>query len=154
MEQPNLTEAAECEKHLRSRFPDLRLVWNPQAFLATPGSYDVYGNAMPPRYEGRYQVVVKGILDGEDTVVHTLGTETDPKKPYRAPGPWLIEFMAEWDAANLCFAESMRKMYDQAEAEARTAQTRKDEEAEEETHRFAAEHGARNHWAVGIQLKH
>lgn len=143
----------ECEKELRLLWPELRLTWNPVALLVSPGCFDAFGLPVPPRYDGRWQVVVKGRLDGEDTVVHTLGAESNNLKPYRAPGPWLIQYMREWDSANRAFVESMQRMYAEAEAEQRTLKTRADEKADEETHRFATNHGAKNHWAVGMDLK-
>jgi hypothetical protein len=92
----------------------LRIVWNPKAFLACPGVQDVYGRITKPiEYAGRWQVVVKGDLDGEDTMILQLGSESDPKKPYRAVGWWLVDYLQQVDTANKHQAEMMRQMLDE-----------------------------------------
>jgi hypothetical protein len=92
----------------------LRIIWNPKAFLACPGVQDVYGRITKPiEYAGRWQVVVKGALDGEDTMILQLGSESDPKKPYRAVGWWLVDYLQQVDTANRHQAEMMQKMLDE-----------------------------------------
>lgn len=111
------TEVAPVERQLRDTLDaSLRIVWNPKAFLSRVGSYDAEGRAIPPLYEGRYQVVIPGKLDGVDTVVHTLGAEEGPHKPYKPVGEWLVTFMREWDTANVHQMEAMQRMQRESDA--------------------------------------
>lgn len=152
MEAPNTIEAIQAEKDIQLLDPNLRLVWNPSAFISTPGCFDAYGNIVPARYEGRWQVQIKGYGDGELTVVHTLGSETDATKPYRSPGPWLVQYLREWDAAQRHFMESMKKAMEEEERMKASAESELWEKGEEELNRFAAEQGAKNHWTVPAQI--
>lgn len=89
----------------------LRIVWHPKALIARPLVRSATGAIeRPTEYAGRYQVVIAGALDGELTALHTVGSELGPEKPYRAIGPWLVEFLRVWDAQNMERAQEMAKM--------------------------------------------
>lgn len=116
----------------------LRIVWHPHAYHAQPGRFDAFGKPIPPRTEGRWQVVIPGRRDGALTVIHTLGAEIGPDHPYRPVGWWLLDFLREWDMAN---ADALRRraavlaQNDQLDAAARAAS---EAQADEATHRYAA----------------
>lgn len=113
---------APIEQACRLLDDRIRLVWNPIAYLARPGAFDAFGVAIPPAYEGRYQVVVPGSLDGELVALHTLGNELGPHKPYRAVGPWLVEFLQQWDTQNVHQAAAMQQAVAESDAENRRAE--------------------------------
>lgn len=115
-------EVAPIEQACRLLDDRIRIVWNPIAYLARPGVFDALGTAIPPLYEGRYQVVVPGTLDGELVALHTLGSELGPHKPYRAVGPWLVEFLQRWDTQNVHQAEAMRQAVAESDAANRRAE--------------------------------
>lgn len=107
------TEVRPVERALQGIDPNLRIVWNPKAFLARPGHYDAEGRPVPPTYDGRWHVVIQGKLDGVDTVVYTLGSEDGSQKPYKPVGPWLVDYMREWDTANVHRMAALRKLQDE-----------------------------------------
>jgi hypothetical protein len=114
-------EVAPIELALQKMDARLRIVWNPHAFLACPGVQDVYGRLTKPiEYAARWQVVVKGAVDGVDTMILQLGSESDPTKPYRAVGWWLVDYLQQVDTANRHQAELMQQMLD-AECKAQAA---------------------------------
>ena len=115
-------EVAPIEQACRLLDDRIRIVWNPIAYLARPGAFDAHGKTIPPLYEGRYQVVVPGALDGQLVALHTLGNELGPHKPYRAVGPWLIEFLQRWDTQNVHHAEAMRTAIAESDAANRRAE--------------------------------
>lgn len=107
------------ETDLRRLDDRLRIVWNPSAFLACPGSFDASGNAIPARYDGRWQVI---ILNGDPIppIIYTLAEEGAGRKAYRPVGSWLVAFMQQWDTANVHRAHAIAAMQ-AAEAQAKHA---------------------------------
>lgn len=110
------SEVAPVERELQRIDSGLRIVWNPKAFLARVGMYDATGRAVPPIYEGRWQVVIQGKTDGVDTIIYTLGSEDGTRKPYKPVGPWLVDYMRAWDTANVHRMEAMKKLLQEQEA--------------------------------------
>lgn len=115
-------EVAPIEQACQLLDDRIRIVWNPIAYLARPGAFDAHGIAIPAVYEGRYQVVVPGALDGELVALHTLGNELGPHKPYRAVGPWLVDFLQQWDTQNVHQAEAMRQIIAESDESNRRAE--------------------------------
>jgi hypothetical protein len=133
------SEIKPVEKELQFLDRNLRIIWNPKAFLARPGKYDVSGNAVPPTYEGRYQVVVTGKSDGIDTVVWTVATDDVTERKYRPVGPWLVEFMKRWDAENVHRMEAMKQLIDEQMAVQEALTIAAHERRQEESNRFATD---------------
>lgn len=102
MEQPQGDfEIRPIEQALRLLDDRLRIVWNPQCYLARPGHIDVYGKISQPLWAGRWQVVrLEGLIDPHPTVIWTWGSELSPERPYRAVDWNLVEFFRQWDSAN------------------------------------------------------
>lgn len=118
------TDVDPIERELRLLDDRLRIVWNPRAFLACPGSFDAQGNAIPPRYDGRWQVI---LLNGDPTppIIYTVAE--DGQKAYRPVGPGLVTFMRLWDAQNVHRAREIARMEADAErAEAAALLTHRD----------------------------
>jgi len=132
-------EVRPVEIELQKLDRSLRIIWNPKAFLARPGKYDVSGKAVPPTYEGRYQVVINGKSDGVDTIIWTVATEDVTERKYRPVGPWLVEFMRVWDAENVHRMEAMRKMMDEQAAVQEALKIAAAEKRQEESNRFATD---------------
>lgn len=132
-------EVRPVEIELQKLDRGLRIIWNPKAFLARPGKYDVSGKAVPPTYEGRYQVVINGKSDGVDTIIWTVATEDVTERKYRPVGPWLVEFMRVWDAENVHRMEAMRKMMDEQAAVQEALKIAAAEKRQEESNRFATD---------------
>lgn len=113
------------ETALRTLDDQLRIVWNPTAFLACPGSYDALGHAIPARYDGRWQVVrLRSPGDPDPALIYTVAHDGEGRKAYKPVGPWLVAFMQRWDAANRHFAEEMAKRHaenDRLEAAAKVS---------------------------------
>lgn len=105
------------ETALRQLDDRLRIVWNPQAYLICPGSFDATGKNIPARYDGRWQVIILN-GDPQPPVVYTLAEEGAGRKAYRPVGDWLVPFMQRWDAQNVHRAQALASMY-AAEDEAR-----------------------------------
>jgi hypothetical protein len=119
--------------------PNLRIVWNPHAYLVRPHALDDYGQAIPAQYAERWQVVTTGRRDGQPTIVHTLGDELGPDKPYRAVGWWLVDFLQMWDRANVAAVQrlgDLMAMNDRLDAAAREAS---EAQAQDDVDRFGVD---------------
>lgn len=124
----------------------LLILWNPVARLCRPGSYDVYGHAIPATYEGRWQVGKVGALDGEFTVIHTLGSELGPDRPYRAVGWWLVDFLREWDTKNVETIKKIQATLAANDALDAARQSAQEQQQEEDTHRYAVDRLGMQQW--------
>jgi hypothetical protein len=133
------SEIKPVEKELQFLDRNLRIIWNPRAFLARPGKYDVSGKAVPPTYEGRYQVVINGKSDGIDTIIWTVATEDVTDRQYRPVGPWLVEFMRIWDTENVHRMEAMKQMIDEQMAVQEALNIAAAEKRLERSERFATD---------------
>jgi hypothetical protein len=133
------SEIKPVEKELQFLDRNLRIIWNPQAFITRPGTYDAMGTAIPPTYEERYQVVVKGKTDGLLTIVWTVVEGDGVEKRYKPIGPWLVEFMRKWDAENVHRMTAMKKVLDDQYAVAQAIENDTNERRKENTTKYVTD---------------
>lgn len=142
----------------------LNVRWNAEAILLEKGSYTETGKLIPPRYDGRWQVI-RDLPRGEEshdgkpyTVICTV---TEPHReggilfmvkdgPYAPIGEWLLEYMHAADAANVrAFSELRDRLWRQHEAiEDREAQIDEAEAREglDRVHHKANFAGGQGNW--------
>jgi hypothetical protein len=116
-QSPADVEPVEAE--LRLLDDRLRLVWNPRAFLATPGSFTAEGQPIPARYDGRWQVILLN-GDPEPPIICSLTEDGSAQKAYKPVGPWIVEFLRKWDSQNVHYATAMAEAW-AADDQRRTA---------------------------------
>ena len=127
------------EDELKKLDRNIRIIWNPKAFVTRPGHYDVSGKAVPPEYQPMYQLTIPGKSDGVMTIVHTVGTEDALNKHYKPIGMWLVEFMRLWDSANVHRMNELRRLQDEEFAIKEALAISESERRKENTARFASD---------------
>jgi hypothetical protein len=139
MEQPQ-DEATRLEvvTQLRNRVNDslLDIRWNPESYITSPGAYDAYGLPVPPRREGRWEVI-RNLESGVTILVWQVREEIT--EAYRPLGTWLVDYMMKWDRANRFWMDEQKRLFDQEEADDRLAAANADAEDAENFNRFAVD---------------
>lgn len=119
MEQPQ-DEATRLEMvtQLRNRVNDsaLDIRWNPLSYITSPGAFDCYGLPIPPRREGRWEVI-RHLETGDTILVWQVKEEIT--EAYRPLGPWLLDYMMRWDRANRFWMDEQKKVLDAQETQER-----------------------------------
>lgn len=154
-------EVNEVVEALRRLDPLLDVIWNPKARISKPAQYSVLGHRVDAEYEAlwqviRYQTATK-LHDERDYTVILSVTELDRSGrypimkadgPYMPVGPWLVEYMQLWDAAQRAFADAMDQQWREHEKiDALTHDQAAHQEAAEKVYR---EHGS-EYWMGGAQ---
>lgn len=145
----------------------LDLVWEPKAVMVAKGSYSPLGQLVPPRYEGRWQVIRYDTHNWHEdrrhngrqycvicTVTETIdadGIRCMVKDGAYAPiGPWLVDFMHMADAANMKAMSAIRaKLWGQEDAAELAGESDSDAmftEALDKTHFNAVYAGGVGNW--------
>jgi hypothetical protein len=105
----------------------LDVIWNPRAFIETPGEYDATGKLVAPVYAGRWQVILhdRSAKTAEWRDYTLVCTVTAPaadaprgvhalthEGPYAPVGPWLVEHIEAIDRANAANLEKIKAAID------------------------------------------
>ncbi len=168
-------EIARWERELQQLDPRLHLRWNAEAILVKGGSYDVLGRAVPPTYDGRWEVILlddAGFKTAEwrpwtlvtrvsELVTQRVGVHAVRTMPLNGPyapvGEWLVAYLREIDRANVEAArrlgETLERMHAKQEADAVQATDGEQEALERVFHAGTKEGGGVSEFhPVGIAL--
>ncbi len=121
------TEVAPIRAALQGIDHLLDVKWNPRALVVRYGSYDANGNIRPALYDGRWELIRYESAttlhpDRGERSYTVLAQVTEPvmyggvrcmvhSGPYAPVGWWLVDFMADADAANAqAFRERQRRL--------------------------------------------
>lgn len=125
----SVQEILPIETALRQLDDRLRVWWNAKAVVQQKGRYDVMGRAVPPIYDGRWEVILlddphrtadwRGyslvcrvtppveVLEGTTRV-----TALQADGPYHPVGWWLVDYLRSVDKANSDLAQTMSAKLD------------------------------------------
>lgn len=124
-------EIQRWERELQAIDPRLHLRWNAEAIVVKGGSYDVLGRAVPPTYDGRWEVILLDdagfktadwrpwtlVTRVSEVVEQRVGRHTvrtmHVNGPYAPVGEWLVAYLREIDRANV---EAARRLGETLEA--------------------------------------
>lgn len=133
-------EVGPIEAAIREIDDLLRIRWNPESRITVPGGFDVYGNAIRPYFDGRWEVIrLVGRQDGarEDSyvVVYQVKWDGEELDRYRAIGWWLVDYLRVWDRRNVLWIEEQKRMIEAEERAEHERDTQDNAELEEELQR-------------------
>lgn len=129
----SIEEIGPIEYALRDLDPLLRLRWNPEAYVVAPGRFDCYGKPVPPRREGRWEVI--RLSADPPIVVYLVVWDGARHGDYRPIGWWLVEFMRQWDRANQHWMGEQQRLLEEEESERTWSDNMAMLELEESLHR-------------------
>lgn len=147
-------EIDPIEAAIRALDEQLRIRWNPRSYITVPGGFDVYGNAIRPHYDGRWEVIrLVGRQDGarevgeeQYVVVYQVRWDGEGLERYRPVGWWLVEFLRTWDRQNVLWMEEQKRMLDEEERATRHRDTQENEELEESLSRHGRDELHMEQW--------